>query len=313
MTYAPEHPTTSHLHSAHPLRGFHGVNIRQTRLKGSEVLRHPNRGLLAIMGACALTDSLPSLIQEASELRELEDRTTGLVTGQRLNTWKPRSKPQDWHGMESTPREVGRAHEIVTHQAKQFANAVMELGYAGHAERYSRAVSFGWVGARNSGDDTLLETVARCYELPVGVKNNLEGDLGEALGRVNRIRSLREGVGGAAVLLYRGGTNALTPHAWEKEYLRALDLTDGQMIVDCAHGSMRAHDPQNGKSVTAQLKARDHVLTLAQAGYSPAGIMMEASDTPSVVDLNMPHAEGLYGVAELAKIKGLVAASADLT
>jgi hypothetical protein len=246
---------------------------------------------------------------EATALQELEATNPGLVTVQRLNTWKPRSRPEDWHGMESTESEVGRAHAIVTHHAAQYGNAAMEVGYEDHLQRYERSLAIGWIGARAEQDLGLLEAIASVEGLPVAVKNGLSGEVEPALKRLHIINEIREGVGAAAVLLYRGGENALTPQAWEDAYLETLELTNGAVIVDCAHGGMRAHTPDNGKSVEGQRRARDHVIDLAERGYVPAGIMLEASDTPSVVDPNMPHIYGLEGARMLANIKAGVTAT----
>jgi 3-deoxy-D-arabino-heptulosonate 7-phosphate (DAHP) synthase len=298
MRLAPESPTTAELHEMHPLTDDHLqiVDTRRTRI--SDQLHRPGHGLVAVVGACALTDNLPTLQAEARALTSLEAVVPGLVTAQRLNTWKPRTHAEDWHGMESTS-EVTRAHQIVTEQTRTYGNAAMEVGYPDHLRRYGRSLVLGWIGARNHTDDELLTVAAQHTALPLGVKNGLDESVPDALARVEKIRRIRGDVGAAVVLLYRGSCNAMTPDAWENEYLQAHELTGGQMIVDCAHGSMRAHNG-NTKSIRGQVAARDHVLALAELGYAPAGIMMEASDTLTVVDPNMKYAEGLGGVVNLA-------------
>jgi phospho-2-dehydro-3-deoxyheptonate aldolase len=309
MHIAPESPSTAQLHVLHPLEQEAATSIAHMRTRINEVLQRPESGLLVIIGACALTDQPDTLDSEAAALQELEATAPGLVTVQRLNTWKPRSKPEDWHGMESTEEEVSRAHAIVTRHAAQYGNPAMEVGYEAHLQRYERSLALGWIGARADQDAGLLKAAAYAEDLPLALKNGLSGELRPTLARLHTINEIREGVGAAAVLLYRGGENALTPQAWKGAYLEALELTDGKVIVDCAHGGMRAHTTGNGKSVDGQRRARDHVIELAQQGYVPAGIMLEASDTPSVVDPNMPYRDGLEGALVLADIKAGVTAT----
>jgi 3-deoxy-D-arabino-heptulosonate 7-phosphate (DAHP) synthase len=309
MHIAPELPSTAQLHESHPLDLTATTAIADTRTRINEVLQSPESGLIVIIGACALTDQPGTLDSEAAALQELEAITPGLVTVQRLNTWKPRSRPEDWHGMESTADEVGQAHAIVTRHAATYGNTAMEVGYEAHLQRYARSLALGWIGARADEDLGLLEAIASTEDLPVAVKNGLSGDVEPTLKRLHMINEIREGVGAAAVLLYRGGENALTPQAWEGAYIEALERTNGAVVVDCAHGGMRAHTPGNGKSIDGQLRARDHVIDLAEKGYLPAGIMLEASDTPSVVDPNMPHSYGLEGALALATIKAGVTAT----
>jgi len=298
---APELPTTETLEKQNQLSARALADIDITRQFVDGIVRNPSLGLIAIVGACALTDNLRQLQCEASELQELELETPGLVPLQRLNTWKPRSLSTSWFGMETT--DTTRAYEIVASQAAQYGNAAMELGYIEHIDRYAPLVALGWLGARNEGDGVLLEHAARQTHLPIGVKNGESGEINEALQRIERIHRIRGESGAAAVLLYRGGKNALTPIEWEANYQRAHDATNGQLIVDLAHGAMRAHNIGGGKGMEGQLRARDHLLELAARGYMPAGIMMEASETESVVDPNAPHHEALFTIKALTKIK----------
>ena len=303
VTRAPLSPTTSELHAMHPLSAGQLGLIQETRTRINDVLERPESGLLAIVGACALTDNLPVLTREAAAMRAVEVETPGLVTAERENGWKPRSNPKSWHGMESTEEEVERAHELITTLAGSFGNVAMELGYKDHADRYARTIALGWLGARNSGDLELLLSVAAHRNIPIGIKNGEDGDIETALRRVEIVDRIRKGLSGAAVLLYRGGSNALNPHDWEKNYLYAHQQTSGKLIVDTAHGAMRAHAEGNGKSLDGQRRAADHVLELAARGYAPAGILMEASGTESVVDPNLPHEEAIAIVQTLANIK----------
>jgi hypothetical protein len=143
--------------------------------------------------------------------------------------------------------------------------------------------------------------------LGVGVKNGLSGAIDTALQHVDRINTMREGYEdpASAVLVYRGGENAKNPLAWRNAYLDAHEQTSGLVIVDIAHGTEMAHDPdgQFKKTVAGQILAMEAVLDLAREGYAPAGIMIEASDLKSRTDPHMPLEIALNGVKQLYNIK----------
>lgn len=303
MIKAPELPTTEQLEMVYQLPSAILPAIDGRRERTNAIIRNPATGLLAVVGACALTDDLLTLQSEAQELQELELEIPGIVANQRLCTWKPRSQPTSWFGMETT--DTARAYEITSLQAAHFANAAMELGYPEHADRYAAMLSLAWLGARNEHDTELLRHVAQYTALPLGIKNGEDGEIAAALQRIETVNRIRGEAGATAILLYRGGKNALTPADWERNYKRAYEATDGAVIPDLAHGTMRAHNIGGGKGVEGQLLARDHLLELASAGYAPAGFMMEASSTKEVVDPNAPYKEAIVTIHALASIKGL--------
>lgn len=311
MKYAPEIPTTRDLHRRHPLTHDQQKAIANGQNRLSNVIRHPGNGFFAGVGACTITDNLPVLRREAGQLKQLEQAVPGLVVAQRVNGWKPRSNSADPHGPETDPRLATRVrtHELVAILAGEFAMQAKELGYPEHVRRYARSLLVGWLGARAAAGSVdpqearaLLEAAAREVYLPIGVKNGQDGDIRTAVARAAAIESLRDGQGAPAFVIYRGSDNALTPEAWEAEYLEALELADGRLVVDPAHGGMRAHTESNGKSVAGQIAAAEHIIDLAQQGYQPAGWLMEASDTASVVDPNMPYAEGLALTTQMARV-----------
>lgn len=304
---APNTPNTVQLQTMHRLPGYAQARIRTVQRRATEVLRTGN-GLIAAVGGCALVNDPEQLQVEGEALQTLEANHPGLVTAQRMNTWKPRSDVRSWWGMESRARSAVHAHEIVTAHATAYGNATMELGYAEHVARYKSRVAIGWLGARAAlmaADEfeALLDAAARCYDMPIGIKNGQDGDLKSSLGYVAAINDVRNNAGAPAFLMYRGDNTAQTPPAWGEQYKRAWDLTEGRLVVDTAHGTMRAHTPDYGKSIHGQRAAMDHVIELSLEGWAPAGVLMEASDTASVVDPNAPHNFALQTVAQLAAIK----------
>jgi hypothetical protein len=175
-------------------------------------------------------------------------------------------------------------------------------------DRYKPMLSCAWIGSRNIGNNELVSMVARLDpKLPLGVKNTMDGATDHALAQIERVNSLRESAEAPApaVLIFRGGHELDTPGKWEKAYLRALEITDGQLIVDTAHGSEMAHDPDKKfrKSVAGQVAAMEAVIRLAEQGHPPAGIMLEASDIDSPTDPVMPLETAIEGVKRLHWLK----------
>lgn len=166
-------------------------------------------------------------------------------------------------------------------------------------------LAFGWAGSRNN-DPKLIEAISLHNPgLPFGIKNGLDGSVEIALNQVEIANELREGEDAPVVLIFRGGNTITDPELWEDAYLNALRLTKGRVIVDTAHGTEMAHDPQCqfSKTIKGQILALEHVIEIASSGFSPAGIMIEASDLVSRTDPHMPLKIALNGITELVRLK----------
>jgi len=228
----------------------------------------------------------------------------------RMNFWKPRTLETDWHGLETgslsdgTPEEAAElAYRTVYDNSSQYANSAFEVSFPYQVERYGRLASFVWLGARlnkyfrdgkgafdSNACNDFIDNLARSEPtLPVGVKNDLDGNLDHAIERVNRINNVRTQLGMAcvapAVLIYRGGENAKTEEAWYQEAEQAILRTDGRVILDMAHMAEMACHPDRTfkKSEEGQERAWELVARLA-AKYAFVGIMTETSDLKSPVD-----------------------------
>lgn len=289
---APELPTTEQLHTALPLEEAAVAHITEARLTTGSKMLQKIPGYIAVVGACGPTiRSLHTIRHEGRKIRRIDQATDGLTVEQRLAVWKPRSNPEDWHGIETThPVE---AYELITESANEGVKVAMEVASLAHIARYGNALSLMWSGSRNLGNLALLEEVSLAAPtIPLAVKNGLDGDVDQTLKIVDHLNELRSGVEEAApvVLMYRGGTNAQNPAAWEYQYRRALSLTNGNMFADTAHGTEMAHDlrQQFGKSSDGQLAGLDHIVRLAEIGESPAGMIAEASDAPTDTDPHSP-------------------------
>lgn len=289
------------------------IEIMAERDKISAALTD-NSQLLAILGPCAVHRSM-LIREEGQQINALADQLTGVTAVHRIPVWKPRTpRPGEkpWEGLETT--EPADALAQLSDEVSDGTNVAIEISNSEHIEKYHQLLSFGWIGSRNSSDTDLLELASSHKEMmriPIGVKNELHGDLAATVNKVNSINLRRRlcGVNGIqpAFAIYRGGSEATTSESWEREYRLMHCLTGGKFIVDVAHGSEIAHDDDNKKSVTGQLRAAEHVIKLAEIGLAPAGIMIEASDfiAPDIdrrTDPNMPIDSALEIVRNLNRV-----------
>jgi hypothetical protein len=278
-------------------------------------------GFIAFAGGCSLTEERTIIRREGDQLAALQ--TDSLATGQRLNPWKKRSavapgQPVPYSGLESVMPDT--AFDIVREQALSHGSAVLEVGLPHHT-KYIPYASTIWWGAR-SKDPELLRLLA-LYDPRVlfCIKNPLDGDLNKALGTIDGVNEERQRMGerlgievAPAILIYRGSDNARTPAAWRNEREKALIATEGMMVDDFAHGTMRAHHPDGryDKSVEGQERAWEHGIALAEEGLAGVGAKGEASDTRVDVDPHMGFDKGLNNIRRIheAKMAGELAVAA---
>ncbi len=307
-TYAPERPTTSTLRERHPATPEQLETTAAMRSRVSRVIGGQSLDLLVVVGPCAMTLDREIAISESGQLAELSTPDSGIVGVYRDPFWKPRTRPEDWFGLETTDPDA--AYETLVALATTNGNAASEIGHIPHLERYAELLALAWKGGRafDSNENAKLTEAMALHnpDIPVAVKNGLDGEVDDALNDIATILRLRQGMGAGAVLLYRGGKNATTPETWEKQYLRAHEQTDGQLIVDWAHGGEQAHDPEGkfGKSVIGQIACMNHFIEIVErTGQAPIGILAEASSAKSPTDPVMPFDAALEGAVRLAKIK----------
>jgi|GEM_PF-1125563 len=330
---APPQPDTPYLRQEYPTTPGHDIVIEMSRAMFVDSMYHPSNDVV-IAGPCALTEDEKLIADESqqwadfgrSQLAGLADRTPLeelkqlsvphlaseqlLKVYRRMNFWKPRTKIEDWHGLETgslqggTPEEAAeQAYRTVRDNSATYANSAFEVSFPYQVERYGRLASFVWLGARlknyfrgEEGQfdaarcDAFIEELAGSEPtLPVGIKNDLDGNLEEAIARVEKINKIRQSLGMAcvapAVLIYRGGQNATTAEAWVNEAEKAIVRTRGRLILDCAHMAEMACHPEGTftKSVEGQERALRLAAELAKK-HAFVGVMTETSDLSSPVD-----------------------------
>lgn len=301
---APALPTTQTLHRLYPID--EGVEMRRdfARERVGNILSGEELGTAAVIGGCAMTGDVATIRREGAAQNDLTQTQEGLYVLQRRPPWKPRTQPEDWHGQETTDPEG--AYRTLVMEAMYGAGVAIEIGQDYHADRYGHLLTLGWFGGRNITQGSLMvEAALHDRALPLAVKNGLNGEIGPALEKIATLTELRGQGAAPVVLLYRGGENAKDPQSWERRYRAALEITEGRMIVDVAHGSEMAHDPAGTfkKSVEGQKRALNHVIAIATRGEVPNGIMAEASDAESPTDPHMGHAYTLAKVQNLNEIR----------
>lgn len=261
--------------------------IQQQRQAFNEAFQD-DRTTIIIAGPCSITEDLEAANLDGFLLDEFGRKTSDVMTVRRLNPWKPRSNPADWHGLETTNPSV--AMDIIQ-DANAFGDKVaMEFGLPEHLGRYGHLTTLGWIGSRNAVQTHFIEQVAtEDHSLPLAIKNGMEGDVDHILELTESVGKVR-GYGAPVIPIFRGGSDLKTPEAWEDAFIRMSEATEGRFIVDSAHGTEMAHDPSQkfGKTVAGQLVALEHIFELIEEGHPVKAIMTEASLTDSPTDPNIP-------------------------
>lgn len=303
-------PTVNTLRATHPLTLEAELDIATMRDKVNAVLGGRAAEMLIIVGPCAMTLDNDIIERENNKIATLDATNESVVALHRMPPWKPRTNPDDWHGLGTT--EPGAAFSTLHAAAESHANVAIELGHTGHMQRYADMLSLGWVGARNDSNTELMHSVAlHDPRLPIAIKNNLDGTIDTAMSHIHTIKELRSGdpQSGEVALLYRGGSQFTTPEAWEDQVLVVMEHARSEgvaVVVDTAHGSEMAHDPHGNfqKSIEGQVACLKHLGDIAlRTGMLPHGVMVEATDAKSPTDPVIPFSEALRLVKVLAGAK----------
>lgn len=263
--------------------------VADKRQQISNAINNPEENLISIIGPCPLVNE-PEIINHEAQLKhDLEVSLEGMIVLDRQCFTKPRSNPADWQGLDSS--EPDAALQIVTDLSQEYANVSAEVRFQSNLESYGNQLSMVWTGARNIEDYNLIHLLAT-YDpsLPIGIKNGLYGDIELALEHVDYINQIRPQGSAPAVLIYRGGQDALNHKHSAEKYKKAHEATEGRIIRDNAHGIEMAHNPSGKfeKSIAGQIRASHAALQLAHEGYVPLGVMYEASALESIMDPHMP-------------------------
>lgn len=313
MRLAPEIPSTETLQAMHPLSDEGRQKVHDKRREVADALKF-GRTLLAIIGPCAMTDDAEALLDENRQIVEFADKNN-LTILHRMPPWKPRTNPDDWHGLETANPE--EAHRITVAIAEQSGNLAMEFGHPSHIGRYMAQAALGWRGSRNDKEaDLLAEIIDTDSTMPVALKNGMAGSLEPAHNEALSVFWKRGQRDAAPVIpIFRGGQELQNPTVWTHEYIDAFHPTKGRFIVDVAHGSEQAYDPRGEftKSALGQIACLEDVIMMADVmDLIPRGVMIESSNVPSPTDPVVPLEETFEILQKLAAIKHESQRFADL-
>jgi len=288
MIEASEQPPTHVLHAEHGISLEAASIVADARNQLAGAIRQHDRHFVSVDGPCPLTNNPETTEAEAVEKKANAVGLAGYTALDRECFFKPRTKPEDWHGIDTSERAA--AYKIISSLAAQHANVTAEVASLDQLKRYNMLTMI-WTGGRNVHNHELMEGLALAApDTVVAVKNGLDGDIKPALEQIDRIEELRGPDQAPAILVYRGGTNAQTPQESQDAYKRAHEATDGKLFYDTAHGIEMAYDPEGNfqKSSAGQVLASQALVHMSQAGYAPLGKFSEASSIPSIMDPHMP-------------------------
>lgn len=282
-------------------------DIEWQRQQISRTLTGEAQGLVVGLGQCSTNIRDVAITRdEAHGNTRFMASKRGVLMAQRLNHWKPRTPRADgtkpWEGMETTHEQ--EAMQLTEETTSSGSPVCMELALPHHT-RYVPHLAFGWIGARNRNDRFTMNLATEESGLPLFAKNDLDGDMTWARRFVDTARHIRSHMSRGAVVapLHRGGSQLHTPELWEQSVLRELELTDGQMMLDLAHGAEQAHGPNGNfdvKTIEGQERALEHYIEIGErTGMWARGLLIEASDAPSDTDPNMPRQIALDGITHI--------------
>ncbi|HSX16523.1 MAG TPA: hypothetical protein VLH86_00275 [Patescibacteria group bacterium] len=278
-------PSPLELAQAHPLEPGAAEIIHNTRREIIDVMEGRDPRMLVVVGPCSLDDSRQpdgeySAVHFAEQLQELSqdpDIRDNLLVVMRCPPPKPRTKLGK-RGLEQGSIET--AHEILTAIANKGVPLASEVMLARHLAQYGPLLSVVWTGARNGEDVNIRHTLSAYPDMPVFCKNAGSGDFAMATDAAQTINEphanvevmLPDGRMGSLPLspgnahtgvIYRGGKDATTPEAYEKQLLAIAKLSEKlglPLAADMSHGGAVAHGGK--KSAEGQRQAHDHVLEL---------------------------------------------------
>jgi DAHP synthetase I family len=286
-------PSTEELHARYGIDPVARLHVIEKRTELVEAIRNHRETFISVDGPCPLTINPYETAQEAEIKAENARGLRGYIALDRECFYKPRTNPNDWHGVDESDRED--AYRIVSSLAVRNANIAAEISNLDQLKRFGPFLTMLWIGSRTVNGDPnkvkLVEDIAASSpDTVIAVKNGMDGRIDDAMHVIDRINRVRGPEGAPAVLIYRGGTNATTPETSKDQYKRAHEATGGVLFYDTAHGVEMAYHPEGRfeKSKAGQILASQALLHLTQEGFAPLGKLSEASDIESIMDPHMP-------------------------
>jgi len=288
-------PAPSRLRAEHPIGGEAAAAVERGRRTVRAVLHGDDDRLLVVVGPCSIHDRDQAL-EYAERLARLAERTAGeLAVVMRTYFEKPRTTV-GWKGLINDP-DLDGSFRIVRglRLARQILAEIGGLGLACGSELLDPLAAryledgLGWasIGARTSASQIHREA-ASGWPMPVGLKNDVAGDIAIAAQAVETVRAPHHFVGvdaeGTPAVLHspgnedahlilrggRSGPNHGRASVDEALALLGRDAIARPVLVDCSHAN-------SDKDPARQPAALDSVLAQRMAGQGRiAGVMLES-------------------------------------
>jgi len=286
--------TPQELRQEYPLTETAAQTVSKARQDIQNILDKKDPRLLIITGPCSIHDSEATL-EYAQKLKQLSGEVKDkAVLIMRTYFEKPRTQ-LGWKGALYDPDlndtyNIQKGHE----QARDLLLQINELGVPTATEflglltpqYYEDLISYAAIGARTVESQPHREMTSG-LSIPVGLKNNTEGDIASAINAIKSARGSHRFVGGNSKRSYtiiqtngnqyshiilRGGTKTnydeesirQTEQLLEKNHLPKL------IVIDCSHANSNkdyTKQPDVFKSVIQQRKTNPNIV----------GVMLESN------------------------------------
>lgn len=275
--------------------------VRAMRTESRGVLAGQDSRLIVVDGGCSLDGSGAALEyalrrQDFSLANGLDAK---LVERKRVPPSKPRSRGGDWRGAEDD--SILEARRDLVEMRNLGLSVTLEILEPVHFERYGDLIDLSWFGARNNLDGSLREAATMYSNIPLMVKNSINGSIGDAVdtmaaaamripnarfvagdGRQHRAVGVSPGTEPGAIIL-RGsnlGHNLTAEAIFQAvELMEKAGISNRGVMLDTSHGNSAAFSGGK-KTPEGQVLAVEHIIgLLRQSDLRPhiRGVMIEAN------------------------------------
>jgi 3-deoxy-7-phosphoheptulonate synthase len=268
-----ELPTPARLKQQYPLSPTASCLVRSAREQAESILLGKDPRLVAIVGPCSVHE--PRAVLEYAQLLKAlsEELKAGLFLILRLFIEKPRTQI-GWKGIIYDPHLNGSdeiaiglqaARKLFLELAEEGVPCATELLEPLLVPYFDDLIVWGMIGARTSASQPHRQ-MASGLPFPVGFKNNVQGEIDEAVAGVlssqrphshiginsqGRITAIRTTGNPFSHLVLRGSEKApnYDPDSLRKaEQLLLENQLPARFLIDCSHGNS-GKDPQKQPAV----------------------------------------------------------------
>lgn len=287
-------PTPREIKERYPLTERAGQTVLKSRKIIQDILDKNSKKLLIVTGPCSIDDSKATL-EYAEHVKKWNQKYEDIFFVMRTYFEKPRSQ-LGWKGFLLDP-DLDESYNIEKghYEARRLLLKINEIGVSCGTEflglltpqYYDDLISWAAIGARTVESQPHRE-MASGLSMPVGMKNNTEGNIKSAIDAIKSANSPHWFVGGSldreytilptkgnpyAHIILRGGNG--TPNYTKEFVKKTKELLEKEgvpknIIIDCSHAN-------SGKDYTKQPEVALNTINQRAAGnLDIVGIMLES-------------------------------------